>query len=198
MSGLTGFALGLSAARSIKGQTLAGDNILFEPTNPVDITAPLICVYTGRGRSEFRDKELIFATDVRLRFEIFLPPAVTVSGVTLNTEASQALVFGIIWRQIEQALLIQQGAWPDVYREFLLRTVALAYERDLFEPAQGQKVPVAVYELHGETIAEPTIGMPPSGPWADLLNAMANDTAELASLAELMAELIVGIQNGLP
>jgi len=196
VTGIAAFALGLAAARSVKGQTLAGHNVLFEPTSPVEVESPLICVYAGRGRSTIVDKALIFATDVRLRFEIFLPPKVTLGEFTFNAEAAQSLVFGIIWRQIEQALLVQQGPWPNVYREMLLRTQALICERDLFEAEKGIKVPVAVYEILGETIADPTIGVAPEGPWVDLITAMYADTPEVASLAQLMADQIVGVEAG--
>ena len=198
MTGIATFALGLSAARSIKGQTWAGDNVLFEPTTPVTITAPLICVYAGRGRSEIRDKALDFAGDVRLRFELFLPPTFTAAGVTFNNEASQSLVFALIWRQILAALTVQQAPWPTVFREVLLRTDSLEAGRDLFEPAKGQKIPVAVYELSGETVADPPIGVPAAGVWVDFLAAMTADTAELAGLASLFASEILGPGGALP
>ncbi len=198
MTGIAAFALGLSAARSIKGQTWAGDNTLFEPTNPVAITAPLICVYAGRGRSELRDKALDFAGDARLRFEVFLPPAFTAGGVTFNNEASQSLVFALIWRQILAALTVQQAPWPNVFREILIRTHALECERDLFEPIKGQKIPVAVYELWGETVADPPLGEAAAGVWTDFVAAMAGDTAELAGLASLFSAQILGEGGALP
>jgi hypothetical protein len=200
MTGIAAFALGLSAARAIKGQTWAGDNIAFEPVNPIEIkTCPLICVYSARGRAELKDRALIFAGDVRLRFEIFLPPQVNAgNGITLNTEAGQSIVFALIWRQIEQALLIQEAPWPHIYRNILLRTCSLDAERDLYEPAKGVKVPVAVYELRCETVADPTIGVEPSQVWSDFLTAMQTDTAELASLSMMMTAQIVGAGGDLP
>lgn len=198
MTGIAAFALGLSAARSIKGQTWAGDNVLFEPTNPVAITAPLICVYAGRGRSEIGDKALDFAGAARLRFEVFLPPTFTAAGVTFNNEASQSLVFALIWRQILGALTVQQAPWANVFREILLRTHAIECERDLFEPVKGQKIPVAVYEVWGETVADPPIGEAPSSVWTDVLAAMVGDTEELAGLASLFAAQILGAAGALP
>jgi hypothetical protein len=198
VTGIAAFALGLSAARSVKGQTWAGDNVLFEPTNPVEVTAPLICVYAGRGRSEIKDKAIDFAGDVRLRFEVFLPPTFTSSGVTFNNETSQSLVFALIWRQILGALTVQQSAWANVFREVLIRTHALECERDLFEPVKGQKIPVAVYELWGETVADPAVGEAASGVWTDFLAAMAGDTAELSGLAFLFEDQILGSGGALP
>lgn len=198
MTGIAAFALGLSAARSIRGQTWAGDNVVFEPTNPVVPTAPLIAVYAGRGRSLVGDRALDFAAEVRLHIEVILPPTVTAEGLTFNTEASQALVFALIWRQIVQALQVQQGPWPDVFRGLLLRTTALDADRQLVEAAKGQKIPVAAYEIHGETIADPPIGVAASGVWADVLAAMAGDSAEVAALAPLLASQILGAGSVLP
>jgi hypothetical protein len=200
VTGIAAFALGLAAARSIKGQTWAGDNVVLEPTNPIEIkTNPLICVYAARGRSEFKDNALDFASDVRLRFEIFLPPQVNAgNGITLNSEASQALVFAMIWRQIEQALLIQEGPWPHIYRNIRLRTCDLDVSRDLYEPVKGIKIPVAVYELRCETVADPVIGCEPSLIWRDFLTAMQTDTTELASLAIIMVAQMVGAGGDLP
>lgn len=201
MSGLASFAIGISAARAIKNQTWAGDNIFYEPTAPIDtsnFTTPIICVYSARGRSELGDDDLIDASDVRLRFEIFLPPTVTASGLSFKTQASQGLVFAMIWRQIEQALLVQESVWADCYRSFRFQQKSLDIERDLFEPAKGIKIPVAAYELMISTIAEPTIGETANSVWQQLLTAMLGDTAELASMAPLMASMIIGSGGALP
>lgn len=200
MTGIAAFALGLAAARSVKGQTWAGDNVVFEPTSEIEVKGcPLICVYSARGRTNFKDEALIFASDVRLRFEIFLPPVVNAGdGITFNTEAGQSIVFALMWRQIEQALLIQDAPWPNIYRQVRLRHCDLDVERDLYEPAKGIKIPVAIYELRCETVADPTIGVEPYQVWQDFLTAMQVDTPELASLSTLMTAQIVGSGGDLP
>jgi hypothetical protein len=202
VSGLASFALGISAARAIKNQTWAADRVLYEPTAPVDPSdfsaGPMICVYSARGRSALGDDDLIDASDVRLRFEIFLPPIVNAGGVSFSTQASQGLVFAIIWRQIEEALLVQESIWAHCYRLFRFEQRSLDVERDLYEPAKGIKIPVACFEIKLTTVAEPTIGIAAQPVWQEFLAAMQSDTAELASLAPLMAAQILGDGGALP
>jgi hypothetical protein len=200
VTGIAAFALGLAAARSIKGQTWAGDNILLEPVNPVEVKAcPLICVYSARGRSKTEDKGLIFDSDVRLRYEIFLPPQVAAgNGVTFNSETGQSLIFACIWRQIEQALLVQQSPWANLYSRIMLCQESLDVERDLYEPQKGIKIPVGVYEVRCQTIADPTIGVEPTGVWQEFITAMQTDSAELSGLSTLMTSMIVGSGGDLP
>lgn len=200
MTGIAAFALGLAAARAIKGQTWAGDNILLEPVNPVVVKdRPLICIYSARGRSKTEDKGLIFDSDVRLRYEIFLPPKVDAGeGVTFNTEAGQSIVFAIIWRQIEQALLVQQSPWVNLYSRIMLCQESLDVERDLYEPQKGIKVPVGIYEVRCQTVSDPVIGVEPSPVWREFITAMQTDSAELSGLSMLMTSQIVGSGGDLP
>jgi hypothetical protein len=199
MSGLTAFALGFSAARAIRGRTLAGANILFEPTAPLDVTTPTICVYAGRGRADVAGADLLNgAADARLRFEFFLPASVSFGGVTFDAEASQALLFALLWRQVETALLTDQTPWAEIWRRIRLRIHAMDSARDLFETDKGQKIPCGIVELHCETLAEPPIGEAACGFWADLVAAMRADGPELASLADLFASQILAAPEPLP
>lgn len=201
MSGLSAFALGFTAARAIKGRTWAGANVQFEPSTPVTVTAPLICVYCARGRAEVAGGDILNgAGDARLRFECFLPAKAVAAGVSFDSEAGQALLFALLWRQIEVVLLTDMdiSPWAQLWRQFRLRIHAIDAARDLYELDKGQRVAVQVVELHCETLAEPPIGVAPCGVWADLVTAMQADSAEVASLASLFAAQIQGSPSALP
>lgn len=201
MSGLSAFALGLAAQRSVKGQTWAGNNVFLEPTAPVDTsgTSPVICIYAGRGRSDVEGRDILNAAgDVRLRFEFILPASVVAAGSTFDTAASQAMVFAFLWRQVESAFLSEVSPWAVLWRELILRVHAVESGRDLFESDKGQKIPVMVVEWHCECLSSPPIGAEPCGIWAKFVAAMQADTAELAALASLMSAQIVGAAGDLP
>jgi hypothetical protein len=199
MSGIAAFALGFSAARALRGRTWADSNVLFEPNAPVEVTAPLICVWSGLGRSGVVGGDLLNgASDVRLRFDFWLPPRVTADGVTFDAEAGQSLVFALLWRQVETALLTDTTVWADLWRRIRLRVHSITAARDLYEPEKGMRIPANVVELHCETLAEPPVGEPPSGVWADFVAAMRADTAEIAGLADLIAAQIQASDGVLP
>jgi hypothetical protein len=199
VSGLSAFALGFAAARAIRGRTWAGANVLFEPNAPVDVTAPLICVWSGLGRGEVAGGDLLNGSaHARLRFEFFLPPRVSVDAVTFDATTNQALLFAALWRQVLVPLLTDTTPWADLWRRLRLRVASIDEARDLFETDKGQKIPVNVVELQVETLAEPPIGEPPCGVWADFVAAMRADTAEVAGLADLIAAQIQGSADPLP
>ena len=199
MSGLSAFALGFSAVRAIRGRTWAAANVLFEPNAPVDVTAPLICVWSGLGRGAVEGGDLLNGSGfARLRFEFFLPPRVTAGGATFDAVANQALLFAALWRQVSVALLTDVTPWADLWRRLRLRITSIDEARDLFEADKGQKIPVNVVEMQVETLAEPAVGEPPDGVWADFVAAMRADTAEVAGLADLFAAEIQGSAEALP
>ena len=188
MSGLSAFALGFSAARAIRGRTWAAANVLFEPNAPADGAAPLICVWSGLGRGAVEGGDLLNGSGfARLRFEFFLPPRVTAGGATFDAVANQALLFAALWRQVSVALLTDVTPWADLWRRLRLRITSIDEARDLFEADKGQKIPVNVVEMQVETLAEPAVGEPPDGVWADFVAAMRADTVEVAGLADLFA-----------
>ncbi len=199
MSGLSAFALGLCAQQSLLGKTWAGANVVFEPTSPVDVTQPTIAIYAGRGRADVVGDDILNgAGDVRLRFEFFLPAAVTAEGFTFDTEASQALVFALLWRQVEAVRLTDLSPWPSLWRSWTLRIHSLDSARDLFETDKGQKIACAIVELHCECIADPAVGEAPQGLWATFVAALTGAGGELASLASLFAAQIQAASAALP
>jgi len=200
VSGLSGFALGLTAWQSIVGKTWAGANVFFEPTTPVDVKAPTICIYSGRGRADVVGNDLLNGDgDARLRFEFFLPASVTAGGFTFDTATSQALVFALLWRQVEAIRLTDLGAWPTLWRELTLRIHSIDSARDLFESVKGEKLACMVVELHCECVAEPAVGEAPSdGFWPKFLAAMNAEGGELAALSSLFAAQILASAEPLP
>jgi hypothetical protein len=200
MSGLSSFALGLCAWRSLTAKTWAGSNVFFEPTSPIDIKDPTICVYAGQGRAEVVGNDLLNAAgDARLRFEFFLPASVAAGGFTFDTAASQALVFALLWRQVEAVFLTDLSIWPSLWRAMVLRVHSLESARDAFASDKGQNVPVMVVELHCETVADPAVGAAPTeGFWPKLLAAMTAEGGELAALAPLLAAEIQASSTPLP
>lgn len=199
MSGLSAYALGLTAARAVKYRTWADDRVYFETSAALDIVAPAIAIYAGRGRSEVRDGDILNGvTDVRLRFEFWLPPQFTVSGLVVDMTASQALPFALFWRQVETVLLTDLSPWAKLWRQFRLRIATIEYQRDPYETDKGQKLVVEIVELHIETLAEPAIGLPACGVWADLIAAMNADGQELSALGDLFAAQLQGSPEPLP
>lgn len=199
MSGLAPFALGLCAQQTLLNRTWAAANVLYEPTSPVEPVTPTIAIYCGRGYGEVSGRDILNAdADAVLRFEMFAPASVAASGVTLSADAAPSLVYALLWRQIEAALLTDVTPFAALYRRFVLRMKAIDVARGLLETEKGQKLAVAVVELRLETLADPPVGAAASGVWEDFLVALNAAGGELATLSGLLAAQIQASPAALP
>jgi hypothetical protein len=196
MAGLSSFAVGLAAARALRNRTWAGARVLFEPLSPVEATEPTIAIWGVHSRSPIAGRALLEATNLRLCVELFLPVTVEASdgttAWTLDLGASAAGAFAIFWRQCEIALQADQTVWADLFRALLINATAEVSGADLYENDKGAKIAARMWEIAGETLNEPQIGLDPVGVWADWLAAMRADGAELSSLADLYQSQIKG------
>lgn len=197
MSGLTSFALALTAARALRNRTWAQTRVYIEPTTPIKIEEPTICIYVGHGRSEIETRELMSVSKMRVRFEMFLPSSVdtlTVGDQTARLDVSKSVTapFAIFWRQCEMALQAGDDVWSNLWRSFVLRMSSMDTTSDLFENEKGARIPARFIEITLDPLNEPRVGIPPDGAWADLLAAMRAEGPELTAVADLIETQFVG------
>jgi hypothetical protein len=200
MAGMTPFAAALAAARALNGRTWADARVLLEPEASIDVTAPTICVYGVHSSSTHLRCALWEARHCRLRIELLLPLSVQATNGTtvwtLDLGASAALAFGLFWRQCEIALQSDQSAWANVYRALVANVSAIERPAAPLMTKTASVIAARAFELVGDPVNAPRIGVQPDGVWADLLAAMRGDSAELASLADLVASVIGGAPLG--
>ncbi len=195
---LAAWALGFIAARALRGRTWAGANVFYDLNAAPDFSAPLICVFAGHGRDQIESRDLLSATRTLVRFEFYVPVAMTVpvgdATLTIDTDKSQALAFAGLWRQCEAALLRPDdgNVWGALWLSFCQTVRSVERLAELYETDKGGKVAARMVELTVDTVSDPDIGAAPYGCWADLLAAMRVDTAEVAALADLVEALIRG------
>jgi len=197
MSGLTSFALALTAARALRNRTWAQTRVYIEPTTPIKIEEPTICIYVGHGRSEIETRELMSVSKMRVRFEMFLPSSVdtlTVGNHTAQFDVSKSVTapFAIFWRQCEMALQAGDDVWANLWRAFVLRMSSMDTTSDLFENEKGARIPARFIEITLDPLNEPRVGLPPDGAWVDLLAAMRAEGPELSAVADLIETQFVG------
>lgn len=196
MTGLTSFAIGLAAARALRGRTMAENRVHLEPNAAIGVTAPTLCIYVAVGAADVDGRALLDASGCRVRFELLLPPIVALAtgeqDAQLDVNASAALAFALFWRQCLVALQSDQGVWSGLWRSFIPRIHSLASGADLIELEKGRKIPARIVELLIEPLSEPSIGVEPQGVWAELLAAMRAESGELSVLADLLQSAITG------
>ena len=83
MAGLTAFAVAFCATRAIQqSRTWAEQRVYCDVGDPVDVPAPVICVYAGHGHIAVESHDLAEASSgLRLLFEMFMPASFRVDGL---------------------------------------------------------------------------------------------------------------------
>lgn len=195
---LAAYAIALSAHQALKGATWAEDRVFLEPSEPLKIDAPTLVIYCAEADSPVESKDILGATaGVSLRIEILLPetvkltPGVVPAPGEVAVTRSAAFVFGIINRQIDNALG-GQSVWAELFRGFALRFQHFAQGADLYQVENGRKVLARVRQYVVETLREPDIGQPPGGLWSDLIAAMQGASPDLSLYADTLAAVIAG------
>jgi hypothetical protein len=196
-------AIKITALRSLKGRTSAGQAVFDSAVEPFDALreqgAPVVVIYCDSGKRDVQGRDLFGARQViDLAFDMFVAQAVTVDAgemeiqIPASDEGNEIYLRSLAY-EVEKVLLTEQSTWPELFR----RLWFCASDRDLCEWDRGavadkgrrQALLRAIYKV--ETIADPTPGAEPEGVWTDLLAAMEADE-ELTDIARYWRQLIAG------
>lgn len=198
-------ALGLRLATvyALRGRTVAGDNVLDAPIDPIQrakaAEGAVIAAYTsdqtftpdpGKRALSHGGKR-----KVELRLQIFLPAEVDVtsgdSTFTLDVrEEGGATLLDAIYRQIERALSLD-APWRDLWAALLTKVDEIKVE-DLVVPVErGVDLVAREVTFQCWLVPGPDVGSTAGGVWARLVGLM-RDEPDLAPIADWIGAEIAG------
>ncbi len=204
---LTRFALRVSAVRAIRGQTLAGMNVLDSMSQRIDnrISADrqaVISVYTDDQRDDVSGRGDIGSenpvVDLILELAVSEATTYTLEGETSEqvaipqTDPAMEMLLDIIERQAISALTTGVGPWASIWRTIATNIRAKVSRRGVFDEAGGRFAARQV-TMSIETTLEPVKGsgfaLSPGSVWQKFVDQLEAD-AGLAPIAPMVrAEL---------
>jgi hypothetical protein len=199
---LVSMAARIIFTRLVRGQTLAGENVINAPLEPLDQVAraqsPVIAVYTGLIKNKNPPGRDLFTAERELRvelvFQTYLPPADTdadgVSNFNLQ-RAGAGVLMDHMQRQIITALQSQTTVWADLWKVLVAGYDDFDSRPVLIEVEGGVRIPCREVSLTCRTISDPKVGAPLSGFWLGLDGAMRDDP-DLVPIADLIKGDIEG------
>jgi hypothetical protein len=193
---LSAFCVGLTASRAIRGATLAGDNVKFSPRDSIEVTKPAIVVSITGGDAKPEGRDIADAdAHVGARIELYVPMDMRIESGPAILEASSSssgeLVLCAMWNQCVYALQAADGLWPDLFRRFVNCIFEITATSTVYETKAGSHINARLIELKVGSLSEPIAGLPATGAWAQLLDALtASADPESLALEGFLRSLI--------
>jgi hypothetical protein len=202
-------ALNYLTLRTLRGSTLAGDDILDNPADPIPsetLLRPVIAVYVGNDSREDTDGTgaLLAVHEIDVSIQIFLPAAMTIridgKDVELSTRFGAApIAFGTMMTQIELAMYASDDEAPRLFRELTAPGPSKIETNEWLletKPQSSGGIRIPAYEISYsfKTCASPFFFDGEVSPfWNDVIALMENDPdAGYQAVAGLIRASIAG------
>lgn len=208
MSGLIPFAVLASTVCALRGATLVGTNVVEAPLDALEDVLgqfdgrPLLTVLVGHGEKDIEGREILRGDHkLELAIQAYLPERCTVdvdgSPVVLDTRGKGIeIAFSAIWRQVTRALLVSDGPWAEIWRQFVLQTPRADSQAFLLQLGET-RIAAREFVLTCDTLYEPPFGAPPAGVWADFIAGLRGVEDYGDAIADLIA-FEIEAPEGLP
>jgi len=194
--------------QALKGQTLAGDNVLGSPTDPhpgEDDLKPIINVFTGDDdRDELEGTDILGANrEIEITIQVYAPGAVSVDvGGTPQiidpADSGGDILINMIWRQIERTFQASDSAWARLWRDLVVSIKKVTSQAYLFElDKQNARVPAREITYRVSTLSDPPYGGPLEYFWERLVAAFKSDPY-LAPIGQWLEQEITAPGNLTP
>jgi len=203
---LARLAMRIAAARALKGATLAGNRVFDSAIAPIDQTIaeerqPILIVTTDDHEVEVTGRDvvhgnvscdLVIEAAIAARVELAVGDESQPSLVIPHTDEGMELALDLLEHQVIAALLRESSDWSRVFIRLVPR-ISRRISRRGASVEKGVRFAARQILLTCDLIEAPASGAAilPTGPWADLLTVLSEDS-DLAFLATLLREEIEG------
>lgn len=208
MIGYTALAALVSATGAFREAMPEGTRVFTAPVDPVEdllregAPAPVIAVYVGHSTRRIEGRRIQRgAGRIDLRVQIFLPERMdfrlsAVSAVLDTRGLGAPIGFAGLWHLCKYALTEGTGTWSRIWADIVEDIPEETSEPYLVEVGEIRYAACEIV-LTCTTGFEPPFGEPPSGVWADLIEALRTASDYGPEVADLLARQI-GANGGLP
>jgi hypothetical protein len=203
---LARLAMRITAARALKGATLAGGRVFDSVIAPIDQTIaeerqPILIVTTDDHEVEVTGRDLVHGNvscdlvieaAIAARVELSVGDESQPSLVIPHTDEGMELALDLLEHQVVGALLRESSDWSRVFMGLVPR-ISRRISRRGASVEKGVRFAARQVLLTCDLIEAPASGAAilPASPWADLLAVLSEDP-DLSFLATLLREEIEG------